>query len=61
MVAESSHSILNDTKTDPQDALVRPGPWLDQESLASFEISSEDAKYPIDCALQKTVKDRARH
>jgi hypothetical protein len=53
MVAESSHSIMNDTKTDPQDALVRRGPWLDLKSLVSFEISSEDAKYPIDCALRE--------
>ena len=35
---------------------VRRGPWLDLESLATFEISSEDAEYPIEGALRDDEK-----
>ena len=35
---------------------VRRAPWLDLESLATFEISSEDAEYPIECALRDDEK-----
>ena len=34
----------------------RRGPWLDLESLATFEISSEDAEYPIEGALRDDEK-----
>jgi len=36
-----------------KDAAGRKVPGLDLESLASFEISSEDAKHPIDNALRE--------
>jgi hypothetical protein len=39
-----------------KNTLVRRGPWLDLESLATFEISSEDAEYPIECALRDDEK-----
>ena len=35
---------------------VRKGPWLDLESLATFEISSEDPKHPIEYALREDQK-----
>jgi hypothetical protein len=35
---------------------VRRGPRLDLESLATFEISSEDAEYPIEYALRDDEK-----
>lgn len=35
---------------------VRRGPWLDLESLATFEISSEDAEYSIEGALRDDEK-----
>jgi hypothetical protein len=35
-------------------------PWLDLEGLATFEISSEDAEYPIECALRDDEKSLAR-
>jgi hypothetical protein len=35
---------------------VRRGPWLDLESLATFEIRSEDAEYPIECELRDDEK-----
>jgi hypothetical protein len=35
---------------------VREGPWLDLESLATFEISSEDPEHPIEYALREDQK-----
>ena len=39
-----------------KDAPVRKGPWLDLESLATFEISSEDPEQPIEYALREDQK-----
>jgi hypothetical protein len=36
-----------------KDESNRRGPWLDLESLATFEISSEDASHPIEHALRE--------
>ena len=39
-----------------KDAPLRKGPWLDLESLATFEISSEDPEHPIEYALREDQK-----
>ena len=44
------------TKQVLKNTPVRRGPWLDLESLATFEISSEDAEYPIEGALRDDEK-----
>jgi hypothetical protein len=39
-----------------KDAQVAKSPRLDLESLATFEISSEDTEHPIECALREDQK-----
>jgi hypothetical protein len=53
---EKPHNKCMIRKQILKDAPVRKGPWLDLESLATFEISSEDPEHPIEYALREDQK-----